>query len=80
MYAQDAWHLGRLTLTGALRWEYISEQASGEPAQRGRFAHIPAYSDIHPPTWKDFSPRLASLERIEQGRQLACPYRIFRTC
>jgi hypothetical protein len=58
MYAQDAWHLRRLTLTYALRWEYISEQATGQPAQHGRFANILAYGDFHPPTWKDFSPRV----------------------
>jgi hypothetical protein len=58
MYAQDAWHLGRVTLTYAGRWEYIREQVTGEPAQRGRFANIPAYGDFHPPTWKDFSPRV----------------------
>jgi hypothetical protein len=58
MYAQDAWHLGRVTINYAGRWEYIKEQVTGEPAQHGRFANIPAYSDFHPPTWKNFMPRV----------------------
>jgi hypothetical protein len=58
IYAQDAWHLGRLTLTYALRWEYISEQATGQPAQHGRFTNTLAFGDIHTPIWRDFSPRI----------------------
>jgi hypothetical protein len=58
LYAQDAWHLGRLTLNYAGRFDYVSEQVTGQPAQRGRFANIPAYSDFKLPTWRDFSPRL----------------------
>jgi len=61
MYAQDAWHIGRLTLNYAGRWEYISEQVTGQPSQRGRFAIIPAYPDFKPPTWKNFSPRIGGV-------------------
>jgi hypothetical protein len=58
IYAQDAWTIKRLTLTYGLRWEYVSEQVTGEPAQHGRFANIPAFGDIHLPIWRTFSPRI----------------------
>jgi len=59
IYGQDAWTLGRITITYGLRWEYVSEQVSGQPAQHGRFANIPAFGDIHLPIWRTFSPRTA---------------------
>jgi Carboxypeptidase regulatory-like domain len=58
VYAQDVWRLNRLTATYGLRWEYVSEQVDGQPAQQGRFSVIPAFSTIQMPTWKDISPRL----------------------
>jgi hypothetical protein len=59
IYAQDAWTIKRITITYGLRWEYVSEQVSGQPAQHGRFANIPAFGDIHLPIWRTFSPRTA---------------------
>ncbi|HYR45032.1 MAG TPA: carboxypeptidase regulatory-like domain-containing protein, partial [Terriglobia bacterium] len=59
IYAQDAWTFKRITITYGLRWEYVSEQVSGQPAQHGRFANIPAFGDIHMPIWRTFSPRTA---------------------
>ena len=57
VYAQDIWTLNRLTLTYGLRWEYVSEQVDGQPAQQGRFANIPAFENINMPRWKSVSPR-----------------------
>jgi len=59
IYAQDAWTLGRITITYGLRWGYVSEQVSGQPAQHGRFANIPAFGDIYVPIWRTWSPRTA---------------------
>ena len=47
----------RATITLGGRYEYISEQVTGQPAQSGRFVNIPAFGDIQMPTWKSFSPR-----------------------
>jgi hypothetical protein len=57
IYGQDIWTMSRLTITYGGRWEYVSEQVDGQPAQSGRFASIPAFGDIKMPIWKDFSPR-----------------------
>jgi hypothetical protein len=57
IYGQDIWTFKRATFTYGLRWEYVNEQVTGEPAQSGRFVNIPAFGDIQMPTWKTFSPR-----------------------
>lgn len=59
IYAQDAWTIRRATVNYGLRWEYVSEQVTGQPAQSGRFARIPAYSTFKLPTWKSLSPRIS---------------------
>ena len=59
LYAQDVWTLKRATFTLGGRWDYVSEQVVGQPAQSGRFANVPAFTDIDMPTWKTFSPRVA---------------------
>ena len=57
IYGQDVMTFKRATITLGGRWEYINEQVTGQPAQSGRFANIPAFGDIKMPTWKNFSPR-----------------------
>ena len=57
IYGQDVISLKRATITLGGRWEYISEQITGQDAQVGRFVNIPAFTDQQMPTWKNFSPR-----------------------
>ncbi|HWW88068.1 MAG TPA: TonB-dependent receptor, partial [Vicinamibacterales bacterium] len=57
IFGQDIWTLKRLTLTIGGRWERVSEQIDGQPAQSGRFANIPAYPTQQMPIWTSFSPR-----------------------
>jgi hypothetical protein len=56
-YGQDVMTFKRATITLGGRYEYISEQVTGQDAQLGRFVNIPAFSDIQMPRWKSFSPR-----------------------
>jgi len=57
IYGQDIITFHRATITLGGRWEYISEQITGQDAQIGRFVNIPAFGTIQMPTWKNFSPR-----------------------
>jgi hypothetical protein len=57
LYAQDVMTFKRATITLGGRYEYISEQVTGQDAQLGRFVNIPAFGDQQMPTWKNFSPR-----------------------
>src|SRR5438309_8225574 len=45
-YGQDVLTFKRATITLGGRYEYISEQVTGQAAQQGRFANIPAFGDI----------------------------------
>jgi carboxypeptidase family protein len=56
-YGQDVMTFKRATITLGGRFEYISEQITGQDAQLGRFVNIPAFADQQMPTWKNFSPR-----------------------
>jgi hypothetical protein len=59
IYAQDAWKIKRATINYGLRFEYVNEQVTGQPAQSGRFARVPAYDTFRLPTWKSWSPRVS---------------------
>ena len=59
IYAQDAWTLKRMTINAGLRWDYLNEQVTGQPAQPGTFAYIPAFDDIKLATQKTWSPRIS---------------------
>ncbi|PHY08579.1 MAG: hypothetical protein CK533_13470 [Acidobacterium sp.] len=61
IYAQDTWNLDRLTLNYGLRFDLNRQTIVGQSAQVGRFANVPAYSDIDFPTWQDFSPRVSAI-------------------
>jgi Carboxypeptidase regulatory-like domain len=56
-YGQDVMTFKRATITLGGRYEYISEQITGQDAQVGRFVNIPAFADQQMPKWKMFSPR-----------------------
>ncbi|MDR1988679.1 MAG: TonB-dependent receptor, partial [Acidobacteriaceae bacterium] len=61
LYAQDSWHVGKLTMNYGLRWDYLKQSVMGQPAQNGRFVSTPAYGDITMPIWNDWSPRLSAV-------------------
>lgn len=57
IYGQDVMTFKRATITLGGRYEYISQQVTGQDAQVGRFVNIPAFPDKVMPIWKMFSPR-----------------------
>ena len=61
LYVQDSWRFSRLTLNYGLRWDYLNQEVTGQPAQSGRFVRTPAYDDIQMPVWKNWSPRLSAV-------------------
>ncbi len=71
IYAQDTWSLDRLTLNYGLRYDLNKQTIVGQSAQVGRFANVPAYSDIAFPTWKDFSPRVSAIYDISGNGKTA---------
>ena len=59
VYAQDSWTTKRLTVNYGMRWDYLSEQVNGQPAQFGTFAVIPQFDDIQMPKQKNWSPHVS---------------------
>lgn len=78
IYAQDQWTFKRLTLNYALRWEYVSEQVDGQPAQSGRFVNIPAFGDIKMPIWKSWSPRVSAVYDLSGDGKTAVRFGVNR--
>jgi len=71
IYGQDVITYKRATITLGGRWEYISEQVTGQAAQQGRFATIPAFGDIKMPTWTNFSPRTSVVYDLQGNGKTA---------
>jgi hypothetical protein len=59
VFAQDAWTIKRATISYGMRWEYVREQVTGQPAQAGRFSKVPAYDTFRLPIWRTWSPRIS---------------------
>jgi hypothetical protein len=60
IYAQDAWTMKRLTLNYGLRWEYFDTYIAAQDAPAGRFVPARHFDAIHPPTFKDVTPRFGA--------------------
>jgi hypothetical protein len=62
VYAQDAWTMNRLTLTGGLRWDYLNVKIRDVCRPAGRFVPAlcqPQVDDV--PNWNDVSPRFSAV-------------------
>jgi len=60
VYAQDAWTMRRLTLTGGLRWDHLNVKIRDVCRPAGRFVPAlcqPQVDDV--PNWNNFSPRFS---------------------
>jgi hypothetical protein len=61
VYVQDSWTHKRLTLTGGLRYDLLSESDGAMPAQMGTFEVIPAFDEILMPKQRNWSPRISGV-------------------
>jgi hypothetical protein len=75
VYAQDMWTVGKLTLSGGLRWEYLKESVDAQDRLAGRFASAQHYDAVNCETlpgltcWKSWSPRVgAAYDIFGNGR------------
>ena len=62
VYAQDAWTLSRLTLTGGVRWDHFNAKIQDVCRPAGRFVPPlcqPEIADM--PKWDNFSPRFSAV-------------------
>ena len=66
LYAQDQWSHGKLTLSGGIRWEDLSEAQDAIDRATGRFAPAAHYEAINCDTlpgmtcWSSWSPRVGA--------------------
>ncbi len=61
LYAQDAWTMGRVTISPGVRFDYYDASISSEHAGAGRFVGARNLAAIHDvPDWKSVVPRLAA--------------------
>ncbi len=66
LYAQDQWSHGKFTLSGGIRWEYLSEAQDAIDRAAGRFAPAAHYEAINCDTlpgmtcWSSWSPRVGA--------------------
>jgi hypothetical protein len=59
VFAQDKWTLRRLTMTGAIRFDYLNSEVPPQSAPAGRWIGARSFDAINDvPNWKDISPRL----------------------
>ena len=72
VFAQDSWHLKRLTLNLGLRWDYITNGYPAADLPAGPYVparHVDELKGV--PEWSDFNPRVGAALRCLRQR----PYR-----
>jgi hypothetical protein len=61
IYAQDQWRVGRLTLNGGVRFDYLNAFVPEQQLPAGRFAPARDFGEVPcVPCWTNVSPRLSA--------------------
>ena len=72
VYGMDKWTLGRLTITGGVRWDYVKGSIPAQSVAAIPQLNVPARSFApidNVPNWKDISPRMgASYDLFGNGK------------
>ena len=59
LYIQDSWTLGRLTVNGGIRYDYVNSEIPAQSVGGGRWVGPRAYQRIqNVPLWHDVAPRI----------------------
>jgi Carboxypeptidase regulatory-like domain len=79
IYAQDSWHLNRLTANIGLRWETLNSSVMAGASPAGRFAPERTFPEIKDvPAWSDFAPRMALVYDVFGNGRTAVKYSLNR--
>jgi hypothetical protein len=79
VYAQDTWSLGRLTLSGGLRWEAVRSQVPVQESPAGRFVPARRFEEVPDvPNWRDFAPRFGAVYDLRGNGRTALKYSVNR--
>jgi hypothetical protein len=57
-FVQDSWRVGRFTLNGGIRYDYIKQEVPPQSAPAGEFVPARNFAKVSVPTWSNWSPRL----------------------
>jgi hypothetical protein len=58
VFVQDSWTIGRLTVNGGLRWDYLKNSVPPQTSRAGTFVPQRTFGAVSLPVWKNWSPRV----------------------
>jgi hypothetical protein len=79
VFAQDTWHVNRLTLTGGLRWEVVRSRVPSQESPAGRFVPARSFDAVeNVPNWSNFAPRFGAVYDLTGDGRTALKYSLSR--
>jgi Carboxypeptidase regulatory-like domain/TonB-dependent Receptor Plug Domain len=75
LYAQDSWHINRLTVNGGLRWEVLRSRVPEQTSPAGRFVPARTFAAVeNVPNWRDLAPRFGAVYDLRGDGHTALKY------